>query len=296
MRQFQRLSFFTLAALAPALAIAAPPDDGSGGQGQSLDGRTQSQSGTTQSQSTPPPAPAPGPYGPPTIEVNPQIQVQVNPDVDVEANPQSDADSKADANAEAQANPKADATADIDTEIKSEIESTSTPPDVAAPPPPSDGQKVTKIKIVHKPVPEGPAPRPYKPPPRRSGLMIAGIFTFGGSYIGTAFNGAYIYDNCHRASDEGRCRQIATKMLIPVAGPFMAIEDSRSATNRVKLGFLGGVQAAGAAMAVVGGVMHIRDGRANRVIDHRGVRIGKNTRIAPTGGTAGGGMNLDVRF
>jgi hypothetical protein len=296
MRQFQSLSFFSIVSLLPALVIAAPPADGSGGQGQSLDGATQSQGQSTQSQSTPPPAPAPGPYGPPTIQVNPQIQVQVNPDVDVEANPQSDADSKADANAEAQANPKADATADIDTEIKSEIDSSSTAPNVAPPSAPGEQQKVTKIKIVHKPVPEGPAPKQYKPPPRRSGLMIAGVFTFGASYIGTAFNAAYIYDNCHRATDESRCRQLSTKMFIPVAGPFMAIKESRSATNRVKLGFLGGVQTAGAAMAVVGGVMHIRDGRANRVIDHRGVRIGKNTRIAPTGGTAGGGMNLNMRF
>lgn len=298
MRQLQRLSIISVLSLAPAIAMGAPPQDQSqSNQGQSLDGRTQSQGQNTQSQANPP-SPPPGPYGPPTIEVNPQIQVQVNPDLNVEAKPQADADADADAKADVQANPKSEAKADVDTDIKSEVQmDTASDGGTAqvAPAPEAPPKKVTKVKIIHRAVPPHAAPKPLPPPKRRSGLMVAGIFTFGGSYIATAFNGAYIYENCHRAANEAACRQIGTKMLIPVAGPFMAIKDSEVTSNRVKLGALGGLQTAGAAMAVLGTIMHVRDGKNARV-NHNGVRIGKRTRVAPMAGAQGGGLNMNLRF
>jgi hypothetical protein len=309
MRRIQRLSIVTMVSLMPALAWTAPPADGPPEdsapktQGQTLDGRTQQQGPDSQTQTNPtaPPAPPPGGWGPPpTIQVNPQIQVQVNPKVDVEAKPQADADADADAKANAEANPKADANADIDTEIKSEsnIESgqeASATPTPTPTPTPAPTKKV--VRIIHKPVP--PAPHVDKPvAKRRSGLMVAGLFTFGGTYIATAINGAYIYEHCDRARDEGACRQMSTKMLIPVAGPFMAMKDSSVRSNQVKLGILGGAQAAGALMSVAGIVMHVRDGQkpGNRFVNADGVKIGKKTRVAPLAGGDGGGVQLNVRF
>jgi hypothetical protein len=279
MRHLQRLWIVSVVSLLSAPTLAAPPE-------ATPDGRSQQQSGTTQSQVAPV-APAPGPYGPPTIEVNPQIQVQVNPDVDVEAKPTADADANANANTNVQANPEVDAKAEIANE-------TATAPQVAPPPaPPPVAAAPTRVQIVQRPVPPPAARRDQ--PQRRSGLMIAGVFTFGGTYIGTALNGAALYEHCDRAADSGACRQIATKMLIPVVGPFSAIDDSQVRTNQVKLGLLGGLQAAGAAMAVVGAWMHIKDGRNSR-FDAQGMRVGKRTRVAPMAGTGGGGFAVNLRF
>lgn len=306
MRRIQRLSIVTMVSLIPALAWTAPPGDGPPpdsappSQGQTLDGRTQQQGPDSQTQTNPtaPPAPPPGGWGPPpTIQVNPQIQVQVNPKVDVEAKPQADADADADAKANAEANPKADANADIDTEIKSE--SNIEGGQQAAPTPTPTPEKKKVVRIIHKPVPPAPPPRLDKPvAKRRSGLMVAGLFTFGGTYIATAVNGGYIYEHCDRARDKAACRQMSTKMLIPVAGPFMAIQDSNVRSNQIKLGILGGAQAAGALMSVAGMVIHIRDGRkpGNRFVDNDGVKIGKKTRVAPLAGGKGGGVQLNVRF
>jgi hypothetical protein len=294
MRQFHSLSIVSFLSLSSAIAFAGPPEPSAPStQGQSLDGRTQQQGQDTQSQTNPPSAPPQGPWGAPTIEVNPQIQVQVNPDLDVQANPQADADAKADAKADAQANPNAEAKAEIDSDIASENAEPSAAPAEASPEP---APPVTHVEVIHRPVPSVPPPRVVRKPHRRSGLMVAGMFTFGASYIGTALNGAYLYDQCDRASDPGACRQMSTKMLIPVAGPFMAIHDSDVRSNQVKLGMLGGIQAAGALMTVAGTVMHIRDGRKERFIDPNGVRIGKQTRIAPMTGRGAGGVHLHVRF
>ncbi len=146
-----------------------------------------------------------------------------------------------------------------------------------------------------------PGPQPYQEPPqppkRRKGMMIAGWSLLAGSYIFTAVVGAVISDAKSLCGDPERCRRLGNYMLIPVAGPFMAIGPSQTATGSATLGFVGLVQTAGLIMGIAGTVMFVADGKAHRQAFNRdGLRLGKRLRLQAGPTYDGASMGLRYRF
>lgn len=89
---------------------------------------------------------------------------------------------------------------------------------------------------------------------RARGLRVAGWATLGSTYGFSALIGTIAIDT----SSRGPLRNYGYSMLIPVAGPFMAAFNSRSATGGLLTVSLGVAQAAGLGMAIVGGMRHRR--------------------------------------
>ena len=69
--------------------------------------------------------------------------------------------------------------------------------------------------------------------------MITGWIVFGVSYLLTASNAADLYDRCPGMSNPGRCKELARDMFIPVAGPFMAMQHTKWATDDYSLAVAG---------------------------------------------------------
>ena len=129
--------------------------------------------------------------------------------------------------------------------------------------------------------------------PRRKGLMITGWIVLSVSYLLTASNAADLYDRCPGMSNPYRCRELARDMFIPVAGPFMAMQHTKWATDDYSLAVSGSLQGAGALMGIIGTAMFIRDGRRNRFINEYGVRVGNdNVRLR----SSGTGLSLRAQF
>ncbi|MEO7729975.1 MAG: hypothetical protein ABIY55_03315 [Kofleriaceae bacterium] len=92
-----------------------------------------------------------------------------------------------------------------------------------------------------------PAPAGYTPVLRkRKGLIIGGAVTFGVTYAISSFAAAIGSDT----SDGGK-NEVAA-LWIPVAGPFVQLADTDSATGKFFLVGLGGAQLAGAIMLFTG--------------------------------------------
>ena len=242
----------------------------------------------TQTQVQPLPG-GPLPMNPGSINMQPQIQVLVQPQIQISAQPKGDA------------SPQTNADATVNTNTTPTITNTTTesivarpytppqhysPPQVYAPPP----QVITRV------VPAPQAYKPYKqlkPLPRRKGLMITGWIVLSVSYLLTASNAADLYDRCPGMSNPYRCRELARDMFIPVAGPFMAMQHTKWATDDYSLAVSGSLQGAGALMGIIGTAMFIRDGRRNRFINEYGVRVGNdNVRLRSTGT----GLSLRAQF
>ncbi|WP_434421995.1 hypothetical protein [Nannocystis pusilla] len=156
------------------------------------------------------------------------------------------------------------------------------------------------------PPPEGPAPGTtvYAPPPqpvkRRKGLMIAGWTMFGSSYLFTALIAGIIHDTCSIA-EAPNCRRAAGFSLIPLIGPFMTIPYLRTEaiTPKVFMALPGLVQIAGLAMGIAGTIMFVNDGKAQRVADVDGFKLGRTrlrANMAPTPFLDGGTFVLGGRF
>ncbi|MDC0722002.1 hypothetical protein [Nannocystis bainbridge] len=156
------------------------------------------------------------------------------------------------------------------------------------------------------PAPEGPAagtmyaPPPQPPPKRRKALMIAGWTMFGSSYLFTALVAGIIHDTCSIA-DAPNCRRAAGFSLIPLIGPFMTIPYLRTEaiTPKVFMALPGLVQIAGLAMGIAGTIMFVNDGKAQRVADVDGFRLGRTrlrANMAPTPFLDGGTFMLGGRF
>lgn len=79
----------------------------------------------------------------------------------------------------------------------------------------------------------------------RKGLVIGGSITFGVMYLLTVLVGAGI-DDASRGSESGAF------LYVPVAGPFLQMTKTESATGNVTLAIDGVAQAAGATMLIVG--------------------------------------------
>jgi hypothetical protein len=90
------------------------------------------------------------------------------------------------------------------------------------------------------------------------GMTISGYTLFGTSYLISALIGTISIDY---ARDIGGTGTYGRRMLIPLAGPFMAIPRADSATGGLFTGFVGVVQVAGFVLGTAGA---IRIGRANR--------------------------------
>ncbi len=90
------------------------------------------------------------------------------------------------------------------------------------------------------------------------GMAISGYTLFGTSYLISALIGTISIDY---ANDVGGSGTYGRRMLIPIAGPFMAIPRADSATGGLFTGLVGVVQVAGFALGTAGA---IRLGRANR--------------------------------
>ena len=232
-------------------------------------------------------------YQGPGITMQPQIQVSVQPQIQISAQPHAEANPNTTSNSNSNSN----ATADADTKSDSQSQSQSSSDadsdiKVAQPAPraPTTTRTVatapTRIRVRTRVIPGTAAPAkpiyPYKPPSRRKGLMIAGWTILGASYIPTAFTGAQIYDWCTNnksGSDRQDCRDLGTMLMIPVAGPFMAINEVDNATEGYFLALTGAVQTMGFLMGVIGTGQYIRDGRRNDRINAQGIRVAKGLRI-----------------
>lgn len=250
----------------------------------------------TQSQVQPLPG-GPLPMNPGSINMQPQIQVLVQPQIQISAQPKGDA------------SPTTNADATVNTNTTPTITNTTTesivarpytppqpytapqayapPPRAYAPPPP---QVITRV--ISAPTPYKPY-KQLKPIPRRKGLMISGFVILSISYLLTASNAADLYDRCPGMSDPKRCRELSRDMFIPVAGPFMAMQHTKWATDDYSLAVSGSLQSAGALMGIIGTAMFIRDGRRNRFINEYGLRVANdNVRLR----TTGTGLSLRAQF
>ena len=251
-------------------------------------------------------------YQGPGITMQPQIQVQVQPHINVTAQPHAEANPNTNSNSNSNSDAKSDirntATADADTKSDSQSQSqsssdsdikvkqdTSAAPTGAPTTTTATKSGPTRIRIKTTVVPgKRKTAHPiyaYKKPKRRKGLMIAGMTIFGASYLPTAFTGAQIYDWCSNnktGADRKSCRETGQLLMIPVAGPFMAINDADNATEGYFLALTGAVQTAGLLMGVIGTAQYMRDGRRNDRINAQGVRVAKGLRV--------GAGSLNYRF
>jgi len=112
--------------------------------------------------------------------------------------------------------------------------------------------------------------------------MIAGGYaSFLGVYFVTSLVGVIMADVRH---DNERLHRYGRRLMIPLAGPWMAVGDARSATGAWATGFSGVFQAAGLVLGTVGAI-----------------RLGvyrSQTRLSFGGGTMpGGGQGMiTLRF
>lgn len=94
----------------------------------------------------------------------------------------------------------------------------------------------------------------------RKGLVIGGAITFGCMYIFSVIAGAaiddtnkdYKYVNGNYTTTKGSAEDSGTFLYIPVAGPFLQMTRTETATGNVFLAIDGIAQAAGATMLIVG--------------------------------------------
>ncbi len=153
-----------------------------------------------------------------------------------------------------------------------------------------------------EPQPYAPGPAPMAPPPRspRKGLMIGGWTMLGASWLFTALVGAIISDSKTICEDPARCQRLGYYMMIPVAGPFMAIGPSNTATGSIFLGLSGVFQTAGLIMGIAGTAQFAADRRQQQqmVLNHDGLRLTRRgLRINASPSARGGAMvGLSYRF
>jgi hypothetical protein len=85
--------------------------------------------------------------------------------------------------------------------------------------------------------------------------MIAGFATLGGSYLFTALVGMQLlsYESSHPNETCLNCETIGSDLLIPLAGPWIAMtEKDQSKTGPAVLAMLGLAQATGVVLTIAG--------------------------------------------
>lgn len=141
---------------------------------------------------------------------------------------------------------------------------------VAAPPPPP-------VVVAAPPRPTGPQLNKHAEP-----LLAAGLGGFAGIYLLTAYAGAATIDKARdisrsdtgyadgygygtsRSRDGKMTRNRGRALLIPVAGPFIAMHFTNSARRKYWQAVNGGLQAGSLAMAIIGTRMYAKHRRAKR--------------------------------
>lgn len=93
------------------------------------------------------------------------------------------------------------------------------------------------------------------------GMTISGFTMFGTSYLISALIGTISIDYANSVDGSGK---YGRRMLIPLAGPFMAIPRTGSATGSLFTAFLGVVQVGGFVLGTAGA---IKFGRAKRQLE-----------------------------
>ncbi len=144
---------------------------------------------------------------------------------------------------------------------------------------PADTTAAPIIIVTSEPAPAPPPPMLVAPPPapavifdpqraalmqrRNSGLgmTISGFTMFGTSYLISALIGTISIDYANSVGGSGK---YGRRMLIPIAGPFMAIPRADSATGGLFTAFLGVVQVGGFVLGTAGA---IKFGRAKRQLE-----------------------------
>jgi hypothetical protein len=135
------------------------------------------------------------------------------------------------------------------------------PPPAPTPPPPPAPAYVPAEPGTLAPSPMLVNPRIAQLKHQRNsgiGMTISGYTLFGTSYLISALIGTISIDY---ARDVGGAGKYGRRMLIPLAGPFMAIPRADSATGGLFTGLIGVVQVTGFVLGTAGA---IRLGRANR--------------------------------
>ena len=117
-------------------------------------------------------------------------------------------------------------------------------------------------------------------PDKGSGLIAGGIGLGVGSYFVTALLGAIAIDKGRNADDRDRGKA----MMIPIAGPFIAIGKTDSAVRRFGLATSGSMQLAAIGLLIAGAIKHARYKEAKRW----------SVAAMPT--ATGGRASLAVRF
>jgi len=165
------------------------------------------------------------------------------------------------------------------------------PPQPVAPQPYYGPQPYPQQQPYYGPPPAEEVERPRR---RGRGMMVGGWTMLGVSYVFTSLTGAIMADLCKSTAP---CRRVGYYMLIPVAGPFIAIGPAQTATGKIFLGFTGAIQAAGLIMGIVGTAQYVADGRQARV-NADGLRVARNLRVnaSPTGRHAGAMIDFHYRF
>lgn len=94
-------------------------------------------------------------------------------------------------------------------------------------------------------------PPGYHPVTRiRKGLVVGGAVTFGAVYLINVLIAAVSHDACNISGST--CSGALTALYIPIAGPFVQLGSSHSATGSFGLVVDGLLQAGGAAMMIAG--------------------------------------------
>jgi len=182
------------------------------------------------------------------------------------------------ADPEAQAEPTQPSQPTQPTQPEDPFESTPSP--APAPPPPV--------------VTPSPAPAPTGPEldSRAEPLLAAGLSTFAGVYLLTAYVGAATIDKAREIgrsdwgdSDGEMTRNRGRALLIPVAGPFIAMHFTNSARRKYWQAVNGGLQVGSLAMAVIGARMYAKHRRAER-----------RTQVTASASPEGAQLGMSMRF
>ena len=91
-------------------------------------------------------------------------------------------------------------------------------------------------------------------PKRKKGLMIAGLATFGGSYLFTALVGMTMLSKSNESAGQTclNCDSVGSKLLIPIAGPWVALPEADGDDGKFVCAVLGIAQGVGVALSIAG--------------------------------------------
>lgn len=120
---------------------------------------------------------------------------------------------------------------------------------------------------------------PPRLPPKGTPMIVAGVSITAGVYLFTSLAGVIAIDKANDRRDSyvdnpllpdaerpphERQRRRGRSLLVPIAGPFLAMRHSETALQSYGLAVAGTLQAAGLAIAIVGAVRNGKRRRAKR--------------------------------